>query len=100
MPGGKGGKIILNANVRGPVNGEIDLSDINEDFEGIEDILNSLDISITYSGSLNVYGADDKMVYQLPIKDEASCLEALAYFGVSLDLSPGGSAGDMPSSPE
>jgi hypothetical protein len=42
--------------------------------------LNEMADSTTYSGSLTVYGANDAEVYKLPITDEDTYYEAMAYF--------------------
>lgn len=69
--GGKGGKIILNAQVQGSGSKTITVSDENFDFP---------DIPVTYSGSLTVYGANDTAVYTKNISGEADYNEVMAYF--------------------
>jgi hypothetical protein len=65
--GGKGGKIILEAKYTGKG---------TTNYESGEDV----DGSTTYSGSLIVYGADEKEWHRVNIKDEATYGEALGYF--------------------
>jgi hypothetical protein len=72
--GGKGGKIILEAGARGSLNEDYDLEDM------MGGGISTPSPSITYSGSLKVYGADNAAVYELPITDEAAYNEAVSYF--------------------
>jgi hypothetical protein len=72
--GGKGGKIILEAGARGSLNGDYNLADM------MGDDIPTPSPSITYSGSLKVYGADNAVVYELSIKGEDTYDEAVSYF--------------------
>jgi hypothetical protein len=73
---GKGGKIILEAAARFSLKGDFDITDImgtdGPDMSGV---------SPTISGFLKVYGADNAVVYELPIINQESYVEALGYFG-------------------
>jgi hypothetical protein len=70
--GGKGGKIILDARQSGSLSTDyIYTGDDDDDFP---------DMALKYSGSLTVYGADDAVIYSLPINNEATYETATAYF--------------------
>jgi hypothetical protein len=69
--GGKGGKIILNLRMGGSI------SNVEYSYPGDGE---SPDMPYTYSGSLNVYGANDEAQYTLDITNMATYQQAMAYF--------------------
>ncbi|MDR2078228.1 MAG: hypothetical protein LBP74_00720 [Treponema sp.] len=71
---GKDGKIILDAHAKGSLTKTMTVSSFDVDLPSME---------ITYSGSLCVYGADDKeVVYREDITNEREFVAALGYFGI------------------
>jgi hypothetical protein len=69
--GGRGVKIILDAQAQGSINKDLTVS--NGDFDWP-------DTPLSYSGSLQVYGADDTPVYTKNIKTKADYDEVMGYF--------------------
>jgi hypothetical protein len=70
---GKSGKIILDATLAGSLNKDIDIFS--------EDDYPDMAITLTYSGSLVVYGADNEEVYREDITDKDEFEDVFKYFG-------------------
>ncbi|MDR0450680.1 MAG: hypothetical protein LBH26_05395 [Treponema sp.] len=68
----KGGKIILETDARGSLNADLT---IDLPWDG-----NMPELELARSGSLKVFGADNELLYELPITDITSYERALTYF--------------------